>query len=62
VIEALIVAIIVIAVVFAIAHLIVRYVLTGPVAEMGWLVYLIAALIAILVLWRVISPILGPLP
>ncbi len=59
-IEALIIAIIVIAVVFAIAHIIVRY--TPIPAEVVWLVYLIAALIAIVVLWRVISPVVGPLP
>lgn len=61
-IEALIVAIIVIAVIFAIAHLIVSFVLVGRAAQIGWLVYLIAALISILVLWRVIAPALGPLP
>jgi len=60
VIEALIVAIVIIAVVFAIAHIIVRY--TPIPAEVVWLVYLIAALIAIVVLWRVIAPYVGPLP
>ena len=59
-IEALIVAIVIIAVVFAIAHIIVRY--TPIPAEVVWLVYLIAALIAIVVLWRVIAPYVGPLP
>jgi hypothetical protein len=61
-ISALITAIIVIAIVFAVAHLIVRFVLVGAAAEFGWLVYLIAALIAILVLWGVIAPVVGPLP
>jgi uncharacterized RDD family membrane protein YckC len=60
VIEALIVAVIIIAVVFAIAHLIARF--TPIPGEIVWLVYLIAALISILVLWRVIAPLLGPLP
>jgi len=60
-ITALIIAIIVIAFVFAIAQIIVRYVLKGPAADFGWLVYLIAALIAILVLWRVVAPYVGPL-
>lgn len=59
-IEALIVAVIIIAVVFAIAHIIVRY--TPIPAEVVWLVYLVAALISILVLYRVIAPVLGPLP
>lgn len=59
-IEALIIAIIVIAVVFAIAHILVRY--TPIPAEMAWIIYLVAALIAILVLWRVIAPVIGPLP
>lgn len=59
-IAALIVAVIVIAVVFAIAHILVRY--TPIPAEVTWLVYLIAALISILVLWRVIAPVVGPLP
>ena len=59
-IAALLVAVIVIAVVFAIAHILVRY--TPIPAEIVWLVYLIAAVIAILVLWRVIAPVIGPLP
>lgn len=59
-IESLIVAAIVIAIVFVIAHLIVRY-LPIP-ADAAWLVYLVAALIAILVLWRVVAPVIGPLP
>jgi hypothetical protein len=58
-IESLIIAIIIIAVVWVIAHLIVRY-LPIP-AEAAWLVYLVAALISILVLWRVIAPHLGSL-
>lgn len=61
-IEALLIAILVIAVVFVIAHLIVRFVLVGPATEFAWIVYLIAALIAILLLWRVVAPVLGPLP
>lgn len=59
-IEALFIALIVIIVVFVIAHIIVRF-LPIP-AEVVWLVYLVAALIAIVVLWRVISPYLGGLP
>lgn len=59
-IEALIIAVIVIAVIFAIAHILVRY--TPIPGEIVWLVYVIAALLSALVLWRVISPIVGPLP
>jgi hypothetical protein len=59
-IEALIIAVVVIAVIFAIAHILVRY--TPIPGEIVWLVYLIAALIAILILWRVISSVVGPLP
>jgi hypothetical protein len=59
-IEALIVAVIIVAVIFAIAHILVRY--TPIPAEVAWLVYLIAALAAVLVLWRVIAPVVGPLP
>lgn len=59
-IESLIIAVIVIAVVFAIAHVLVRY--TPIPAEVAWLVYVIAALIAVLLLWRVIAPVVGPLP
>ena len=59
-IEALIVAVIIVAVIFAIAHIVARY--TPIPAEVAWLVYLIVALAAVLVLWRVIAPVVGPLP
>lgn len=59
---ALIIAAIVIAVVFVIAHLIVTYVLIGRATQLSWLVYLIAALISILILWRAVAPALGALP
>lgn len=59
-IDALISAVIIIAAIFAIAHILVRY--TPIPAEIAWLVYVIVALIAILILWRVIAPVIGLLP
>lgn len=57
--EALIVAIIVIAVVFLIAGILTRY--TPLPADMHWAVYLIAALVSVYVLWRVVAPVIGGL-
>lgn len=64
-IASLIVALVVIVVIWVIAHLIVRVLFAagGPLpADFAWVVYVIALLITILVLWRVIAPYVGPLP
>ena len=59
-IAALLVALIVTAVIYAVATLIVRK-LPVP-AEFVWLVWVVAIILIVLVWWRVIAPYVGPLP
>lgn len=57
---AILIALLVSVVIYALASLIVRKL---PIGELGWVVWMIAIILIVLVWWnRVLEPLVGPLP